>query len=123
MYAFISSSDGKITATFSNPEMNFFQRRIFTVAQDGTTVHMEAEGSKLDGTYNEKSGTLSLQLVKFLPPFLFTHRTDKDAVGFYPRTPSGGLEWQYRKPLPDSDGWTTARRSKKRGWTSGPSPR
>lgn len=110
VYASISSSDGKLTAFLSNPEMNFFRRRVFTVTRDGTKIHMEAKGSKIEGTYDEKSDTLSLQLVNFLPPFQFTRRNqkEKDAVGFYPRTSSGVAEWQYREPLPDNDGWATA---------------
>lgn len=109
VYAFLSSSDGKLTAFLSNPEMNFFRRLIFTVTRDGTKIHMEAKGSKIEGAYDEKSDTLSLQLVDFLPPFQFTRRKEKNAVGFYPRTPSDSAEWQYREPLPDkNDGWATA---------------
>ncbi len=110
VYAFFSSSDGKLTAFLSNPEMNFFRRRIFAVTRDGTKIHMEAKGSKIEGIYADKSDTLSLQLVNFLPPFQFTRRKekDKDAVGFYPRAPSDTTEWQYSEPLPDNDGWVTA---------------
>jgi CubicO group peptidase (beta-lactamase class C family) len=108
VYAFLSSSDGKLTAFLSNPEMNFFRRRIYTVTREGTKIHMEAKGSKIEGTYDDKSDTLSLQLVNFLPPFQFTRRKEKDAVGFYPRIPSDSADWRYRKPIPDNDGWTTA---------------
>ncbi len=110
VYAFVSSTDGKLTAFLSNPEMNFFRRRIFTVTREGATIHMEAKDSKIEGTYDDKSDLLSLQLVNFLPPFQFTRRKDKekDALGFYPRTPSDNTDWKYRIPLPDNDGWTTS---------------
>jgi CubicO group peptidase (beta-lactamase class C family) len=108
VYAFLSSSDGKLTAFLSNPEMNFFRRRVFMVTRDGTKIQMEAKGSKIEGTYDDKSDTLSLRLVNFLPPFQFTRRKERDAVGFYPRISSDSTEWQYRKPLPENDGWTTA---------------
>src|ERR1700722_20171747 len=108
VYIYISSGNGKMTATISNPESNFFRRRVYTVARDGARVYLEADGMKIDGTLDEKAGTLSLQLVNWLPRFQFTHRTANDAVGFYPRTPSDGNAWIYRKPVPDNDGWATA---------------
>ena len=109
VYASISSSsDGKLAAFLSNPEMNFFRRRIFTATRDGAKVHLEAKGWKIEGTYDDKSDTLSLQLLDSLPPFEFSRRKEKDAVGFYPRIPSDSADYRYRKPLPDNDGWTTA---------------
>jgi CubicO group peptidase (beta-lactamase class C family) len=108
VYVFLSSKDGKMTATISNPEGNFFRRRVYVVTQDGDRVFLEANGKKVEGRLDEKAGTLSLQLVGWLPPFEFTHRTAKNAVGFYPRTPVVEGEWSYRKPLPEGDGWTTA---------------
>jgi hypothetical protein len=108
VYIFISSRDGKMTATISNPESNFFRRRVYTVARDGAKVYLEANGKKIDGTIDEKNGTLSLQLVNWLPRFQFSHRTANDAVGYYPRTPSDSNAWSYRKPIPDNDGWATA---------------
>jgi len=108
VYVFISSKDGKMTATISNPEANFFRRRVYLVTSEGEKVSLEANGKKIEGTFDEKSGALSLQLAKWLPPFQLTHRTADDAVGFYPRTLSDKGGWSYRKPLSDGDGWTTA---------------
>jgi CubicO group peptidase (beta-lactamase class C family) len=108
VYVFLSTKDGKMTATISNPEGNFFRRRVYVVTRDGDKVSLEANGKKIEGRFDEKAGTLSLQLVNWLPPFQFTHRTAKDAVGFYPRTPADKTGWSYRKPLPEGDGWTTA---------------
>jgi CubicO group peptidase (beta-lactamase class C family) len=78
------------------------------VTRDGAKVLLEANGTKIEGTLDEKAGTLSLQLVNWLPRFQFTRRTVQDAVGFYPRTPLDGTAWNYRKPLPEDDGWPTA---------------
>lgn len=108
LYLFISTTNGKMTATIANPEANFFRRRIYTVTQDGTKVHLDANGQKMEGSLNEETGTLSLAVVDWLPPFQFTRRTAGDAVGFYPRTPPDQGAWSYRQPLPDGDGWTTA---------------
>jgi CubicO group peptidase (beta-lactamase class C family) len=108
VYLSISTKDGKTTATISNPEGNFFRRRIYSLIRDGANVSLEANGQKVEGTWDEKNGTLSLQLAKWLPLFQFTHRTPDDAVGFYPRIPSDKSGWSYRAPVPDGDGWRTA---------------
>src|ERR1039457_100812 len=107
VYVFFPSQDGKTTATISNPEANFFRRRAYLVTRDGAKVSLDANGKKIEGMLDEKGGTLSLQVVNWLPRFQFTHRTEEDAVGFYPRTPSHGTVWSYRKPISDNDGWTT----------------
>jgi CubicO group peptidase (beta-lactamase class C family) len=108
VYLFISSKDGKMKATISNPEANFFRRRVYLVRREGAKISLEANGKRIEGTLDDAGGTLSLQLASWLPPFQFTHRNKQDAVGFYPRTPSDGTTWSYRKPLPDNDGWVTA---------------
>ena len=108
VYLFFCLKDGKTTATISNPEANFFRRRVYMVTREGENVSLEANGKKIEGTLDEKNGTLSLQIVKWLPLFQFTPRTQDYAVGFYPRTPSAKDGWSYREPLPDDDGWSTA---------------
>jgi len=110
IYASISlSSDGKLMAFLGNPEMNFFRGRIFNVTREGAKVHLDAKGWKIEGTYDDKSDMLSLQLLDdSLPPFQFSRRKDNDAIGFYPRTPSDTDHYSYRKPLPGNDGWPTA---------------
>ena len=108
LYLLVSSKDGKMTATISNPDGNFFRRRVYTVTREGAKVYLEANGKRTEGTLDEKSGVLSLQVVNWLPRFQFTHRNANDAVGFYPRTPSDNNSWSYREPFPDNDGWTAA---------------
>lgn len=108
VYVFISSKDGKMTATVSNPESNFFRRRVYSVTRQGDKVFMEANGKKFEGSFDVKNGILSLQIVSWLPAFQLTHRTKDDAVGFYPRSPLNNDEWRYRKPQPAADGWSTS---------------
>ncbi len=106
---FSTSSTGKLQAFLSNPERNFFRGRVFNVTRDGARIHLDANGWKIEGSFDDKADVLSLQLVDdSLPPFQFSRRKDKDAVGFYPRIPSDGTEYGYRKPLADNDGWATA---------------
>jgi CubicO group peptidase (beta-lactamase class C family) len=108
VYLSISTKDGKTTATASNPESNFFRRKIYSVTRDGAKVFLQANGQKMEGIWDEKNGTLSLQVVNWLPSFQFTHRTTDDAVGFYPQTPLDKGVWNYREPVSDGDGWRTA---------------
>ncbi len=107
-YLLISSHDGKLTAVASNPEGNFFRRRVYSVTLDGNTVSLEANGKKFLGSYDPQSGTLSLQLVDWLPPFSFTQRTPDDGVGFYPRVPSERQRWIYSEPIANKDGWSVS---------------
>jgi CubicO group peptidase (beta-lactamase class C family) len=108
LYLQISSADGKMTATISNPEGNFFRRRLYTVTREGAKIFLETKGNKTEGNLDEKTGVLSLQVVNWLPVFQFTRRSANEAVGFYPRTPASTGAWSYRKPVPDSDGWTVS---------------
>jgi CubicO group peptidase (beta-lactamase class C family) len=109
VYLVISAQDGKRTATVTNPEGNFFRRRVYSVTTtNGNKVFLEANGARTEGTLDERAGVLSIRIVSWLPAFQFTRRTKRDAVGLYPRTPFNGAVWSYRMPLPDDDGWKTA---------------
>jgi CubicO group peptidase (beta-lactamase class C family) len=100
--------DGSLTAFISNPEANLFRHRQFRVDQKGTAVTLSTDGQQMDGTYDEKSDVLSLRLVDFMPPFQFTRRKGRDAVGFFPRISPEGEGYVYRKPITENDGWATA---------------
>ena len=109
VYANITASpQGELNAVLINPEFNFFRNRVFAVSRDGGKVHLDAKGWKLEGTYNEKTDTLSLQVADFLPPFQLSRRTN-NAPGFYPRTPDDNTAYHYRTPIEEGDGWATAR--------------
>lgn len=107
-YLFVSTRDGKTTATISEPESNFFRRRLYTVTRHGDQITLEANGRKLEGAFDEKNNTLLLRIADWLPPFAFTHRSTSDALGFYPRTPADRSDWTYRKPPDTDDGWATS---------------
>ncbi len=62
----------------------------------------------MKGTFDEKTGVLSISIVDWLPQFQLTRRSKNDAVGFYPRTPFNGTAWSYRAPVANEDGWKTA---------------
>lgn len=100
--------DGSLTAFISNPEMNFFRRRHFKVTREGAVVHFSSEGMRIDGVFDPQNDILSLRLVDFMPPFQFTRREDKDAIGFFPRVLPEGEKYVYRKPIAENDGWQTA---------------
>ena len=103
-----ASAGGELTAVLVNPEFNFFRKRVFIVTRDGSKIHFDAKGWTLDGTYDEKSDTLSLQLADFLPPFQFSRRTN-NAPGYYPRsTGDQAAVFRYLPPIQTGDGWATA---------------
>jgi hypothetical protein len=108
LYLRISLADGKMVATITNPEGNFFRRRVYTVTREGAKISFETIGNKIEGNLDEKTGVLSLQVVKWLPLFQFTRRNADEAVGFFPRTPTSAGAWTYRTPLTDNDGWTVS---------------
>ena len=107
-YLLISSNNGTLTAVASNPEGNFFRRRVYTVTQDQTSISLEANGKKFKGVYDQQADTLSVQLVDWLPPFSFTRKTPNDALGFYPRVPSAREQWVYSQPIDSKDGWSVS---------------
>ena len=107
-YLLISLKDSKLSGIASNPEGNLFRRRVYQVTQDGNSVLLEANGKKFVGTYDEPSETLSIQLADWLPPFRFTRRTRKDAVGFYPCLGEEPASWEYREPVRRDDGWSVS---------------
>jgi CubicO group peptidase (beta-lactamase class C family) len=100
----VAGADGHLTAVLVNPEVNLTRRRVFTVWRDGNKVRLHSTGQSIQGSYDSKAGTLSLQLVNFLPAFSFTRRT-QDAAGFFARTPGGAND--YQAPLAQDDGWVT----------------
>jgi CubicO group peptidase (beta-lactamase class C family) len=102
-----ASQTGKLTATVANPEMNLLRGRIFTVTRTGSKVRLETDGSGFDGSYDDKTDTLSLPLMEGLPPLSFSRRDRNNAVEFFARAPSESI-YQYRRPVEDGDGWTTA---------------
>ena len=99
------ASANTLTAFISNPEMNFFRRRTYTVTRDGANVRLVTQGREIDGTFDENNDTLTLQVVPFGPPSLFVRVRDQDAIGFYPRVGDEPGGYRYREPTAQKDGW------------------
>jgi CubicO group peptidase (beta-lactamase class C family) len=102
--------DGSLKAVIVNPEYNLFRRRSYNVALDGSIVvftNPRRPDDHFSGTYDKVADRLWLSLMDSYPPLLLTRRRQKDALGFYARTP-GTSEYVYRKPIPNDDGWPTA---------------
>lgn len=100
--------DGSFSAFISNPEANFFRRRTYKVERKGPAVTLANDRQRLPGTFDEKTGSLSLRLVDFMPPFQFTRNKDESAIGFFPRVARDPGGYAYRRPVADGDGWETA---------------
>jgi len=109
VYAIITRGPGgRLTAVLSNPEMNFFRGRSFVVTREGSTVHFDANGWKIDGAYDANTDRLSLTLPGVSTTIQLSRQTPDDAVGLYPRVPRGDAPYVYREPLPERDGWPVA---------------
>lgn len=108
--SFQRAQDGSFTAFIRNPNFNFFRRRVYRVDVNGTKVTLtntQKADDSIIGTYDLKTGHLSLPVLDSHPPLEFTKRNDGDAKGFFPRAPDGA-PYSYRKPDATDDGWTTA---------------
>ena len=98
--------DGALTAFIRNPEANLFRRRSYTVKREGKSVVFSRQGDEFQGTYDEKTATLTLPLLDGRPAMQLTRRERDGAPGFYARAvPSG---YTYAKPITTGDGWQTA---------------
>ncbi len=108
VYVLISAGNGALRAVVSNPEANLFRRRVYVVTQDGNHITFEANGKRFEGVYDKLAGTLTTQLVDWLPAFTLTRRDADDAAGFYPRVPSARQHWTYAAPIDGHDGWSVS---------------
>lgn len=108
VYVLISSHNGKLNAIVSDPEANWFRRRVYSVTQDGDHITFEANGKRFTGVFDSVAGTLSTQLADWLPTFTLTRRNADDAVGFYPQVPSARQHWTYTSPIDRRDGWSVS---------------
>ena len=101
---------GSLTAVIINPEYNFFRRRSYEVAVNGSTAtftNPKRSDDHFAGSYDESSDRLLLPLLDSYPPLPLSRRDQGDAPGFYARTPATS-NYAYRKPIAGNDGWQTA---------------
>jgi CubicO group peptidase (beta-lactamase class C family) len=109
-YASIQAKpDNSMTAFIINPEFNMFRGRSYDVAlKDGTVTFSNAKRANdhFQGTYDRATDHLSLEVLDSCPPLLFSRR-NRDALGFFPRTPATH-KYVYTKPIGGDDGWATS---------------
>lgn len=101
---------GSLTAVIVNPEYNFFRRRSYDVALNGSTVtftNPKRSDDHFAGSYDKASDRLLLILLDLYPPLPLSRRDQGDALGFYART-SGTSNYAYTTPIAENDGWQTA---------------
>ena len=108
MYLVVQQHQDGGTAFLRDPGRNAGLRLQFTqVRVNGSEVSLvDRSGREHLGRYNEANDSLSIMLPSYPVTLDFTCRDRDRATGFYPRTPSA--KYNYRQPLPDTDGWPTA---------------
>jgi CubicO group peptidase (beta-lactamase class C family) len=101
--------DNSMTAFIINPEFNMFRGRSYDVAlKDGTVTFSNAKRANdhFRGTYDKATDHLSLELLDSYSPLLFSRR-NRDALGFFSRTPPTH-KYAYAEPIAGDDGWATS---------------
>ncbi len=101
--------DGALNAFLVNPEYNLGRGIRYDVAVTGDAIALtkpKQKGWALNGRLDEESGQLRIDW-QGIGVFAFTRRDRDDALGYYASTPAGS-QHDYRVPVVDGDGWTTA---------------
>jgi len=102
------AEDGKLTAFIRNPEANFFSGRTYGVELSGDTLTLSPPTVPEQGTYDAQSDRLLIPLLDSYPPLAFARRKENEAIGFFPRMVPEKNKYLYRRPISESDGWSTA---------------
>ncbi len=110
--------DGTLVGAFRNPELNSrggaSQFRVTRVRDSVVfTARPDPEQPELRhvAAFDSTLGQLSIWWPiwpQAKQPFVLRRISEDQAVGLYPRVPRG-LNYSYRIPVPENDGWTTAR--------------
>jgi len=107
-YLSIQRADhGSLRAFIRNPEANYFSGRSYRVEWKGQSLIFSHPTVPEEGNYDVQGDRLIIPLLHSYPPLIFTHRKDKDAVGFFPRVQEKN-QYTYQSPIAESDGWNTA---------------
>jgi CubicO group peptidase (beta-lactamase class C family) len=103
------STDGALTGSFRNPERRWTGgSAVFRVTSGEGHVRLADPASgqeRFVQPYDPKERRI---LMEFGSPIALTPRTPDQAVGYFPRSPSAP-PYEYRAPVPEDDGWPTAR--------------
>lgn len=103
------NDDGTLRGSFHNPEVNWNGRAAwFRVEEKNDSVHLidpKTGKTRFVQPYEAREQKI---MMDFGAPIALTPRNAGQAVGFQPRATK---TYRYRAPLPDDDGWKTARAS------------
>lgn len=103
------SSDGGVTGSFRNPDVNFGRGDPYALAREGDRVVLTSLRDATDrivGRYDRPRDTLELDLTALGARVELTRRSRGAAPGFYPATPAE-VSADERPPLRLDDGWET----------------
>jgi CubicO group peptidase (beta-lactamase class C family) len=103
------AEDGSLRGSFHNPEFGWNGGAPwFRLTRDGDVlVFTDPASGKVRYRQPYDSGQRRISM-DFGRPLFLTPRRREQAVGLFPRTPEGA-PYEYRVPVPESDGWPTAR--------------
>ena len=103
------AADGSLSGSFRNPERRWTGgASAFQVTSDEEHVRLADPVSgqvKFVQPYDPKERKI---LMDFGSPITLTPRTQSQAIGYFPRSPSAP-PYEYRPPIAEDDGWPTAR--------------
>lgn len=102
--------DGKLSASFRNPEFNFGRNDPYTLHIHGNRATLTSTRNKSDtipAEYQPDAETLVLHLNQLDEPLHLTRRNRDSAIAFYPETPATA-GYAYKVPIREDDGWPTA---------------
>jgi CubicO group peptidase (beta-lactamase class C family) len=103
------AADGSDSAIFRNPERNYLGKRSYRVEVRGSEVvfsNTQKAEDQIRGTFDARTGHLSIRFADFPEPFDFTRRDNATAAGFFPRAKQTA-NYVYQKPAGQGDGWET----------------
>lgn len=100
--------DGALKGIVRNPDFGWFGGRTYHVELKDRNVTLTSGQVQLQGSYDSTNDNLWLGVLANYAPSLFTRRSNRDAVGFYPRMFQQPPTYAYRQPVAENDGWPTA---------------
>jgi CubicO group peptidase (beta-lactamase class C family) len=100
--------DGAFSAMIRNPEFGWLNGR-YQVEVQGSSIRLSSPTGQVNGTYDQASHRLLLNLVNGSPaPTALTQCSEDGALGFFPRSTRERADYRYSQPLRQNDGWPTA---------------
>ena len=105
-YIKIEKNDaGELTGFIRNYEANFYNKRIYDITVNKNKVLFQHPEVPEEAFYDPEKDQLTCNLLNGYPVLVLTRRTD-NVLHFFSR--SGDKKYEYVKPIPEKDGWTTS---------------